>query len=479
MIEGIYWCIDHDINVINMSFGTKYYSAALEKAINDAVETGIILVAAAGNCGADAGTIDYPAAFEHVIAVGASDGDNKITGFTSKGEELDILAPGEKVWSNGVLQGMVALDGTSIAAAHVTGAVALILEKHPNADINFVKQLLVASSAITNDEVDVGILNIENSLHMSDEFVTVENEEIVEPCPIELDTYDTSHIVSGSWAGKKHKEMVGNANELRYIALAAGKTDDYYGVGMPPYACGALHAHHNYVAALHFLYKLARGDVKNFNLGTTAGITAFLNDKKTVLYTSDKTYGDKDFEKMRNIIIDACSLPNGMAAQEGISGNKNLKYMIFGIAVHLLGDTFAHRTMVPKTADSTIFNKSDFKDWANFEARVSDSVIECRDISSYLKNDAGGYADRISFYSDRYTAAQSGVSNMISYYLQDKGLNIKKFFTSNFSKKLNNFQAYSLSAGYLDDVSAFSTGKYRVDGSNDRDHVDYPSYIYK
>lgn len=113
MIEGIYWCIDHDINVINMSFGTKYYSAALEKAINDAVETGIILVAAAGNCGADAGTIDYPAAFEHVIAVGASDGDNKITGFTSKGEELDILAPGEKVWSNGVLQGMVVLDGTS------------------------------------------------------------------------------------------------------------------------------------------------------------------------------------------------------------------------------------------------------------------------------------------------------------------------------------------------------------------------------
>ena len=59
IVEGIYWCIENDINIINMSFGTSSYSKALEKAVEDAYNNNILMVAAAGNKETD---VEYPAA---------------------------------------------------------------------------------------------------------------------------------------------------------------------------------------------------------------------------------------------------------------------------------------------------------------------------------------------------------------------------------------------------------------------------------
>lgn len=123
IVSGIYWCIDHNIDVINMSFGTAKYSETLKKAVEDASAAGIIMVASAGNRGEEAETMDYPAAYPEVLSVGAVNGEKQICGFTSKKEDADIFAPGEKVWTQGVFQGLTAVDGTSIATAHVTGAV--------------------------------------------------------------------------------------------------------------------------------------------------------------------------------------------------------------------------------------------------------------------------------------------------------------------------------------------------------------------
>ena len=60
IVSGIYWCIDHNIDVINMSFGTAKYSETLKKAVEDASAAGIIMVASAGNRGEEAETMDYP-----------------------------------------------------------------------------------------------------------------------------------------------------------------------------------------------------------------------------------------------------------------------------------------------------------------------------------------------------------------------------------------------------------------------------------
>lgn len=71
VVEGIYWCIENDIKVINMSFGTLQYSKILEQAVDAAYKAGIVMVASAGNKGEQG--VDYPAAFENVISVGAVD----------------------------------------------------------------------------------------------------------------------------------------------------------------------------------------------------------------------------------------------------------------------------------------------------------------------------------------------------------------------------------------------------------------------
>ena len=497
VIEGIYWCIDNDIDIINMSFGTTAYSEALKQAVDDAEEAGIIMVASAGNNGENATSIDYPAAFENVIAVGASNGNNTLTDFTSHGDGIDILAPGEKVWSHGVFQGLQTVDGTSIAAAHVSGATALLLEKYPDKDTEFIRQLFIASSNKEAGGENLGIINIANAVSLADGFEVQEVFETITPQNPSSESYDTSQIVSGSWGSVRHGEMIsvlGNTSELAVAASSASKVDELYSSKASEATnihCKPLHGVHNYVANLHFLYKAAR-DAEGIALNNTSAVTQFVNGL-TVACSTDKTYGASDLALLRTVLIDACTGANGMAAQVGAGTNNQKIYMILGIAAHLLADTFSHRTMVPASATGgsskgdTRFNKNDFSNWTDFQQRFKATVIEFRDINNYLKSSADNvYTDRINFFSNRYSATKEGVATFFRRYDNDGGFGIKNFYlNTGFTGQLNNFQAYVNSAGYGHvDVSACSTSNYRVDrpnGSvtgNENDYVDYPHYLY-
>lgn len=170
VVKGIYWCIENDIKVINMSFGTLQYSKILEQAVNDAYKAGIIMVASAGNKGEQG--IDYPAAFQNVISVGAVDSQGKKTEESSNGKGLDIMAPGKQVVSEGLYGTNIVVGGTSIAASHVTGAVALILQKNLNVSPNFVKELLLQSAKKIGDKNSTGsgLLDVEYALANYEEF---------------------------------------------------------------------------------------------------------------------------------------------------------------------------------------------------------------------------------------------------------------------------------------------------------------------
>ena len=102
IIDGIQWAMDNDIDIINMSLGTNEYSQALEQICADAFASGILLVAAAGNSGTIAGTeanINYPARFESVMAVTASDPMDDRAYFSSTGVQAEIMAPGVDILS--------------------------------------------------------------------------------------------------------------------------------------------------------------------------------------------------------------------------------------------------------------------------------------------------------------------------------------------------------------------------------------------
>lgn len=130
MIAGIDWCIANNIHVISMSLGSNGTHPAVHEAIKRAYAKGIILVAAAGNDGTGSGdTVDFPARYPEVIAVGAVDPREAHGSFSSTGADVEISAAGVEVLSTYLRNGYARLSGTSMACPHISGAVALLLAK--------------------------------------------------------------------------------------------------------------------------------------------------------------------------------------------------------------------------------------------------------------------------------------------------------------------------------------------------------------
>lgn len=126
IIAGIDWCVHNDLDIINMSFGMKSYNRSLEQAVLNAYYRGKVIVASSGNDGKRK-TIDYPARFPQVVSVGATTRSGKIAPFSNRGKQIDIYAPGERVYSSWLHGKYNELSGTSMATAHVSGVIALML----------------------------------------------------------------------------------------------------------------------------------------------------------------------------------------------------------------------------------------------------------------------------------------------------------------------------------------------------------------
>ena len=121
-LEAFEWALEKRVHVINMSWGGKIPSRAMEELCYEAAAKGVVLVAAAGNEGYGA---SYPAAFDDaVISVAAVDKNNKHPKFSNIYETNDISAPGVNI-SSCYPGGYKVLTGTSMAAPHVAGGVAL------------------------------------------------------------------------------------------------------------------------------------------------------------------------------------------------------------------------------------------------------------------------------------------------------------------------------------------------------------------
>ncbi len=123
LVEAIDWAMEQDAAVINFSLGSSYDSSILESKINEAARQGIMLVAAAGNT--NGGSVLYPAAYDSVISVSATDSSDNFASFSSVGAE--IAAPGVSINSTVPGGGYASWSGTSMAAPHVTATVALMI----------------------------------------------------------------------------------------------------------------------------------------------------------------------------------------------------------------------------------------------------------------------------------------------------------------------------------------------------------------
>lgn len=134
LIEGINWSISNDMDIINLSAGTQTDSPTFHTVIDKAYESGLLLVAAAGNDGAPDGlddTVDFPAQYSTVIGVGAVDRNLSRATFSSTGPAVEVAAPGVKILSTYIGNQYAYLSGTSMAAPFVTGQLALLKQAYP------------------------------------------------------------------------------------------------------------------------------------------------------------------------------------------------------------------------------------------------------------------------------------------------------------------------------------------------------------
>ena len=123
---AIYAAVDLEVDVINMSFSIGEDSPAFKEALDYAWSRGVTLVASVGNDGIDAGDI-YPAAYPIVVAVAATDFDDRRASFSNFGRTVNVTAPGELVVSTYPGGLYARASGTSFSAPIVSGAVALLV----------------------------------------------------------------------------------------------------------------------------------------------------------------------------------------------------------------------------------------------------------------------------------------------------------------------------------------------------------------
>ncbi|MEZ4695570.1 MAG: S8 family serine peptidase [Rhodothermales bacterium] len=165
-----------DPMIINMSLGENVSTSnetALDEAVEAAVDAGIVVIASAGNWGVDVRDIT-PARAKGVIAVGSYAMDGRFSGFSNYGSGVDLLAPGEGIVSLSPNSSVLAtMSGTSMAAAHVSGAAALYLAKNRSATVAKVEawlrgsardQVVGAPSQTTRKSVWVGPADVKPGL---------------------------------------------------------------------------------------------------------------------------------------------------------------------------------------------------------------------------------------------------------------------------------------------------------------------------
>lgn len=153
VIAGIDWCLNNSAQIISMSLGGDEYNGtcdddAVAEAVNDANDKGAVVVVAAGNSGQYG--LTTPACASKAIAVGATDKNKSVVGFSSKGSELDIVAPGYEINSTFPNNGWYKMSGTSMAAPHVSGVIALMLEANPGLSNADIKNILSSTSDPAN-----------------------------------------------------------------------------------------------------------------------------------------------------------------------------------------------------------------------------------------------------------------------------------------------------------------------------------------
>ena len=348
VLAALDWCIAQQMDIVNMSFGTARYSALLADKICEAAQAGILLVASVGNGDA----VEYPAKLADVVAVASV--DSGMTPVSGLSDAADLAAPGENVYTDSLLGGYGAFCGTSVAAPHVAGAAAVLLSKAPACSPAFLRAWL-AASAKPCGVPDLGYaLAIYSDLAQS----FADGGAVPPQNPEPADDYAADDVfVAGSWSSAGHNALADNgfgsiAQNIRFPLLVKRVSAS---VDTNMSEDKLLHASGNYIAAAGLLFGIAQNyKTKGFGAFTH---TNFRRDLVPIL-------GESNYNTLLSDVSRALTLHGALdpavsdedrrlGATDFASVSEKASAIVFGMFFHLLGDVYAHRTIVPTTSIQT------------------------------------------------------------------------------------------------------------------------------
>lgn len=565
ILQGIYWAIENEADIINMSFGTDVDSEILHNAVKAAHDAGILLIASSGNTAG--GEVKFPAAYSEVIAVGATDPTGQIWANTSVGDELELLAPGEKILTSGFLGGTLGTSGTSIAAAQVTGVASLLMQRDATKSAEFIRALLSASAKKVGD---FGLIDYAYASEIYNDFADRYEEPDMQTESFANETEPTDYsdsaecVVEGLWGNSNskgnHGLMAGSASTgaglsagyASVVQYACAHVDDFYGSNddtrdnCDDFATSttkvltkkvqAFHGRGNFVANIRYISNFAQymGQGLTLDAALEKCQTKFPN---LITKVSSRVYKAADvdpnnppankyqtdgqvMEYMTKAVIEIYkdliddSREGRLVSESGKVGPKRRMLVYLAVALHMIGDVYAHRTIVPtsisvdtkaldnskkQSLNSLVFYAGDFgtgktsgvskaqmseyvrvisprmwsndainnrkyNKWLNFKEAVDWKIIEFQDIVLFQKTSSSTkYDDNPYFGNERYTDAgeccNKYMAAIISKNFPDFD-EVQKFYVKYLfpkSKKvvLNNFKNYAISAnlettGYSD-----------------------------
>lgn len=515
VVSGIYWCIDHGINIINMSFGTHGYSKILENAIQDAATAGILMIAAAGNNGnviSSEGNVDYPAAFKQVVAVGASTVSGRVSDASSIGKELELFAPGEEVPAAGIFIDTISVSGSSMSAPHVTGMASILWAKDPSKSSEFIRGLLNYSARHLEENSDFGngIPDLEFALEQYNLFTDTYIENADTPLgnnTNEVQDYTDSKLYA-KWSTGDHATLVINESSTSMksttiMATAARCTDTNVVLKNDK----KFHGGQNYVLNLKYLYCVAymMREKQNDTAGTTLKTILDTCMTKVGYVTSGSILTAQEKKGLAALRTDLETVlrqeePSGEHLVSRCDANTRLEkaYMVIGIACHLVADTYAHRTVIEKgdiTGEkvSQVLRYLTGAQKRDLQASINEYRVEFRDLKQYADDDARSNVakegeDDITVYPTRYSvASKSAVHGLYDQFMNKQtsfghGSTIitAVFANSDFTHKINNLTSYASADNSINGtIRNKSTDVYRYDplnysgGQNDDGYNEY------
>lgn len=449
VVEGIYWCVDHDIDIINMSFGTSQNTVALKEAVKKAEQAGILMIASAGN---DAQKpIEYPGAYDDVMAVGSVDKMAQKTEESAFGDAIEIVAPGKEVPTEGAYGGTLVAGGTSIAAAHVSGVASVIWQEDKGKNYDFVRGLIQYSAKGLGEQslYGNGLLDVKFAIKVYKKYARdyarnagTDKEALENYLPENTEavlTFDDVELVQGRWDSEGHNTILDSANaqvgfganEIQVMKRASAAVDDkdfdlaaqlgYDRTIFGNYTNLLLHGRYNYVATVKYLYEVAMMIARTDDSVTIHSICNSIHYNPNI-YGNDKLNQQAKARLKEAIVLMASADMTQKLKDDnlGLNWRTRRAFRIIGMMMHVVSDTYAHKTKVPLGVSHSaqggvmsIKNSDLTVPWSTFYNEVKKGIMFNR--ITKRTSSTPKYEDKSNFYPNRFEAAKTATNLVLRH----------------------------------------------------------------